>query len=172
MMRHKILFLLACAAWIVLAGHEKAFSEPVATLLEMKQAGHQLATNRGKNLEDMKKEIPSRERVGLPVYPGVFFASSVKGSDSGSVKMLPAVNLVATDPPEKIVAWYREHLDGWSYDERFELFFEGEGKVDIESLMSKPTITVMAEDDPGLDLMLYDTTGIRSRIILRYEPKD
>jgi hypothetical protein len=37
--------------------------------------------------------------------------------------------------------------------------------------MSMQTITVLAEDEPGFDLMSFETRGIKSRIIIRYEPK-
>lgn len=148
------------------------FAEPVAPMLKLNEGGLEIMKAQGKSPADMKKAVPSKASVGLPVYPGAFFASSTEGGKSGSVRMLPAVNLVSTDAPKVIKTWYAKHLaQDWTYDRRFDLFHKGKGKVGMGDLMSMPTITVLAEDEPGFDLMFFDTRGIKSRIIIRYTPK-
>lgn len=147
------------------------FAEPVAPLLEMTEQGLKLVKAQGKTLNDVEAEIPSRENISLPIYPEAYFASHVEGAEGSSTTMLPAVNLVATDPPEKVKEWYRKNLDGWTFNPTYELFHPEGATVDMASLMEIPTIAVMAEDDPGFDLMFYKAQAVKSRIIIRYDPQ-
>ena len=147
------------------------WAEPVAPLLELTDQGLKLVKSQGKTVEDIKREIPSRALIGLPVYPASYFASHMEGAESSSGKMLPALNLVSPDPLERVKEWYSNNLDGWSFNQTYDLFHPEGVTVDMASLMEIPTIAVMTEDDPGFDLMFYKAQSIRSRIIIRYEPK-
>jgi hypothetical protein len=165
-------FSLLILLMIALAVGQTVSAEPVAPLLKMTGEGLKMIKSQGKTLEDVAEAIPTKASVSLPVYPGAYFASSVENvHQEGSARKLSAVSIVSTAPPEKIKAWYRENLIGWTYDDMFDLFHEGRGKVDMGNLMGMQTITVTAEDDPGFDLMFYKAQGIKSRIVIRYEPK-
>ncbi len=153
---------------------QTAGAEPVAPLLEMTDQGLKMVKSQGKTLADVEKEIPAKASIGIPVYPATYYATHVKASESGSRPMLPSVSLVSGDSPEKIKTWYQNNLDGWKYDETFALFHDGKGQADMESLMSinTQTVSIMAEDEPGFDLMFYHADNVKSRIIIRYKPRD
>lgn len=163
-----VFFLVTCA------GIQTAGAEPAAPLLELTDQGMQMVKNQGKTLADVENNIPTKASIGIPIYPEAFYATHVEGTQEGSYPMLPSINLVSSDSPETITAWYRDNLAGWQYDETFVLFHDAEGEADMDSLMSveTQTVSIMAEDDPGLDLMFYKTDDVKSRIIIRYKPKE
>jgi hypothetical protein len=143
------------------------FAEPVAPLLKLNERGLEVMKAEGKTLADMEKAVPTKASVGIPIYPGAFLASS-----SSSSTMLSAVNLVSSDSPETIKAWYEKNLTDWTYDPKFRLFHDGKGKVDWSSLMDMQTIEIVADEEPGLDLMFYETPKLKSRIIIRYKERE
>lgn len=153
---------------------QAAGAEPVAPLLEMTDQGLKMVKSQGKTLADVEKEIPAKASIGIPVYPNTYYATHVRGRQNGANSMLPSISLVSGDSPEMIETWYRNNLDGWKYDETYVLFHDGKGQADMESLMSikTQTVSIMAEDEPGFDLMFYHADHIKSRIIIRYKPRD
>lgn len=155
-----------------ISGRETVAATPVAPMLELTADGRKFIKSQGKTPEDSAATIPAKESIGLPIYPGAYFVSHLKNVGSNDT-LLAALNLVAEDPPEQIEAWYRKNLSDWSYSDTFALFYKGQGKIDMGSLMEMPTITITDEADPalqGFDLMFYESQKIKSRIIIRYVP--
>lgn len=170
----KTIRIFAAILLFTCCGIQAAGAEPVAPLLEMTDQGLKIVKSQGKTLADVEKEVPAKANIGIPVYPAAYYATHVEGSRNGSRPMLPSVSLVSEDSPETIKTWYRNNLGGWKYDETFALFHDGMGQADMESLMSikTQTVSIMAEDEPGFDLMFYHADHIKSRIIIRYKPRD
>ena len=147
-----------------------ASAEPVAPLSKYSKEGMKLIAQQNKTLKDLEKEIPSQAQVGIPVYPGATFASTV-GSEDGDLP--PTVNLIANDPPGKVKEWYRQNLSGWNYSEKLDLFYDGQTEPTFKDLFAGKyqTVGVMEEDGKGLDLMFLDIPEVKSRIQIVYKPK-
>ncbi len=155
-----------------IAGRQTGAATPVAPMLEMTADGRKFIKSQGKTSADIARTIPAKESIGLPIYPGAYFASHLDNVGSNGT-LLAALNLVAEDSPAQIEAWYRKNLSDWSYSDTFALFYKGQGEINMGSLMEIPTITITDEADPalqGFDLMFYESQKIKSRIIIRYVP--
>lgn len=156
-----ISFLLVCGS---------VSAEPVAPLSKYSKDGMKLIKQQNKSLEDLKKDIPSKEKVGIPIYPGATFASAIEGSEGG---LPPSVNLISNDPPEKVRKWYENNLEGWNYSEKLDLFYEGQKEPEISELFEGKyqTVSVMKEEGEGIDLMFLDVPDVKTRIQIVYKPK-
>lgn len=165
----KFLPLTACVSFFFTIS-STVYAEPVAPLSKYSKDGLKLIKQQNKSLEDLKKEIPSQEKVGIPVYPNATYASSMDGGDS----LPPSINLISSDPAEKVMKWYRENLEGWSYSEKLNLFYESrEEEPQIAELFEGKyqTVAVMEENGKGLDLMFLDIPDVKTRIQFIYKPK-
>ena len=74
------------------------FAEPVGLPLPFNELGKQ--ANSGKSEADLISKIPSKESVGLPVYPGSNFGSAMTGNGA-----LMSVQMLSKDDPDKVIAW-------------------------------------------------------------------
>ena len=166
MQRLKICFVVT-AAMMILFISLPAWAEPAAPMAPLKKEGMDLMKMQGKTMTDVEQEIPDKQEVGVPIYPGAMYVSHM---DTGSGDMLPSLNLVASDPPERVRAWYRGTLEGWSYSDTFQLFYKGEGEISLSDLMQTESVNVSAEEGQALDLMFSDVPDVKSRIQITYTP--
>ncbi len=109
----------------------------------------------------VQNNIPSRSEVHVPPYPGavVFMVHTtdqvkqVIGKDG-----FAEIKLVTTDPIEKIVQFYKEHLPDWSYHEDYSIFWYGEDEFSLARLMEgMPNITIQ-EATPVTQRLIPDAT--------------
>ncbi len=78
-------------------------------------------------------QLKALERTGIPVYPG---ATYVTGDESAAM----VIWFGTTDPPEKIMDWYRDRLSGWS-ETSFNgtsVIYKGPKGLDAKALSAKP----------------------------------
>lgn len=115
---------------------DSALTETGKLMKRMKQSG-----------EEMK--VPSKEEVGVPIYPGAYLSSTSSGSG------LPMVTLLSADPPEKVTAWYKDNLKGWSYNSLLKVFYEGPDKLPIGKIMERPQVVIVPGDKDVL-FGMYD----------------
>ena len=161
------LVLLVSLSLLLVAG-SMVSAEPVAPLSNYSKKGMGLIRQQNKTLDDLKKEIPSRETVGIPIYPGATFASSLSGQG-----LPPTVNLISNDPPDQVKAWYMKNLDGWGYSQMLNLFYDGRTEPKLAKLFAGKyqTVAIMEEEGKALDLMLLDVPNVKTRIQIVYKPK-
>jgi hypothetical protein len=169
---YSLLFLLGLGS--------PASAEPLAPLAPLaplskysKEGLTALELNKDMTLEDVRKTIPAKERVGIPVYPGATFASAFGGAE-GFESIPPFVNLISNDPLEKVKAWYGKNLPGWKYDDKWlQVFHDGPEGARVEDLDSGKYQLVSVEEEygGGLDLMYMDEPDIKTRIVIHYKPK-
>lgn len=138
-------------------------AEPVAPLPDFNDASKDMGLDPSK----VRDSIPTKASVGVPIYPGAFYLSvfPIEG-------MYPTVNLVTEDSLEDVREWYEKNLDGWTYDEMFELFAEGDSGFDFTKMGSMQTITLLKQDVVAMDMMFYDLPEITTRIQISYKPKE
>ena len=166
------------AAAFLLVNLNPAFAEPIAKLAPLNDFGKQAVALQGKTEEDMRKDIPSREMIGLPAFPDSYFAGA--GGDGESIDTLM---LISTADPEKVVAWYGEKLDG-SWQNRPELATKVLGEIAVFVKTENKTISAMDSlkyqqiriskvdkpEDTGFAAMMFDVSGIRSMINMTVKP--
>jgi len=120
--KSRIKILLGFLACIALSP-ASASADPVGDLLEFSHVGEQMMASQG-----IKKEIPTKQTVGLPVYPGAFYTGAMAGEG-----MLPTIVMASGDPIETIKEWYANQ-DGLSYEDTFQTFYVGEKYVALFSI--------------------------------------
>ena len=141
-----------------------AAADPVASLPMFNHVGEQLMISGNRTREDVAREIPSREEVGLPVYAGVYYNGTIEAE-----QMMPAVVLASGDPIETIMAWY-EGQSGLSYNDEFAVFYAG------DEFVMKETESIYLQDiseNPSASAggMVFDMDGMKTQITIRYKPK-
>lgn len=141
-------------------------AEPVAPIAQLNDSGKAMLELQGKTEKDLVNSIPSKEGVGVPIYPGAMFLSALSGSEG----MLPGLNLVSEEPLEKVKMWYEKHLEGWSYSDMMMLYHEGTGKLSFADAMKTPTVNVIALEPDAFDLMIFDVPNGKTRIQITYRP--
>ena len=174
-MKRSIILLIAI---LMLVWAVSAVAEPIAPLAPLNDYGRQSFAAKGKTEADVKKEIPSREMVSIPAYPGTFFAMSGKSNGELSV-----VQLISKDTPEKVIAWYKKQLgEDWQYVPS--LAIEEMGQVGVfvntddpnvdafDSLKYKQLAVSKIEKpgDTGFIEMVFDVTGMKSMIVMTVKP--
>ena len=159
--------------WVV-----SAIAEPIAPLATLTDVGKQVFAAEGKTEADMKKDVPPKELVGIPAYPGSLFVMA-----EGDENELTMVQLISKDSPEKVVAWYKKQLGKeWQYvpglaTKRLndvEIFVKTDKKniSEIDSLSYKQLEVAKVEKpgDTGAIGMVFDVGGIKSWIIMTLKP--
>jgi len=143
-----------------------AMAEPVGDLLPLTETGVAIYAMSGKTVDDVRGTIPSRETVGLPVYPGAFYTSRFDGEG-----MLPWVIMASSDPVEIVKAWYADQ-EGLTWNDMFELFHAG----DTYEMMAVDSVLLQdISDDPSQStggLAGFDMSGMKTQITIAYTPKD
>ena len=121
--------------------------------------------------------VPDRDSVGIPPYPG---AKIFQTRDAGEMsvndetfKTIAYVKLLSTDPVDQVVAWYKEQLKTYTFEDVFGVswvFWKGKGKFNgldirqtttIQNVMISETIAAMEYDK--------DMKGAKSVIEVTYE---
>jgi len=142
-----------------------AVADPIGDLPEFNEGGEQILGAHGRSREDLKKEIPSRATVGLPVYPGAFYTGKMEAEG-----MLPTVIMVSGDPIAKVQEWYASQ-EGLSYHDTYATFYVGDDYVMMESE------TVFLQDisgDPSASFsgLAFDMEGMKTQFSISYKPKE
>jgi len=124
-------------------------------------------------------KVPDISEVGIPPYPNAKVyqtkgASEMVANDEKIIK-LPYIKLLSTDPAETVVAWYKDHLEGYTYEDVFGVswvFWKGDKQyngLDIRLLSTIENVAISA----AIKEMDYDADmqGTQSVIDIYYEPK-
>ncbi|MDF1581410.1 MAG: hypothetical protein P1P74_11635 [Desulfuromonadales bacterium] len=172
----KSIYLLAFV--MTVAWSSATFAEPVAPLATPNAYGKQSFAVEGKTIADVEKELPSKEMVDIPAYPGSLFAM---GSEANGE--LSSVQLISTASPAEVIAWYKKTLGkDWQYSPN--LAIKEAGQVGVFVNTHKKNISAMdalkhrqlsvskveKPGDTGFIEMMFDVTGIRSMIVMTLKP--
>lgn len=123
--------------------------------------------------------VPDKASVEIPPYPGARIyqtrpASEMTANDE-KMKTLPYIKLLSTDPYEKVLAWYKEKMTGYSSEDVFGtgwIFWKRKGKfnsLDIRDTMTSQNLLVsIANKAFGYD---EDMKGTKTVIEVTYVPK-
>lgn len=161
--KSRIKMLLGFLACIALSP-ASASADPVGDLLEFSHVGEQMMASQGKGHADIKKEIPTKQTVGLPVYPGAFYTGAMAGEG-----MLPTIVMASGDPIETIKEWYANQ-DGLSYEDTFQTFYVGEKYL---MMQSEAVFLQDISKDPSVSVggLVFNMDGMKTQISISYIPK-
>lgn len=172
----KIIYSFTILSALIFAG--SSFAEPIAQLAPLNAFGKQSFAAEGKTEEEARKDIPSKEMVGLPAYPDSYFAGAMGDEDS-----LSSVSLMSKANVEDVIAWYQKNLGG-EWQNVPELATKQIGEVAVFVKSDKKKISVMDSfklqqiriskvekpEDTGFAAMMFDVTGIKSMINMTVKP--
>lgn len=124
-------------------------------------------------------QVPDKSAVEIPPYPGArVFQTRQAGemtANDKKIKTLPYIKLLSTDPQDKIVAWYKKQLKGYTAEDVFGtgwMLWKQKGKfnaLDIRDTMTHQNVYISkAIAAFGYD---KDMKGTKSVIEITYEPK-
>ena len=140
------------------------FAEPVGDMLPLTDMGEAMLVMSGASIEDEAAKIPSKEAVGLPVYPGAYYTATFGGEG-----MLPSVIMASSDPMEKVKSWY-ENQEGLTWSDMFGLFYVGD---EYEMMVTESVFLQDISEDPSVStggLGGFDMSGMKTQITISYEP--
>lgn len=124
-----------------------------------------------------KYPVPTKDEVGIPVYPGAVISSvSAPREDTLKFKkeILPFVILVSKDSPEKVISYYKKKLtsaNGWNYNDEFKTFVKGPPGSSLTGFI--PAVAIRDESGENFDLVYVDQdlkNRLKSRIEITYNP--
>lgn len=124
-------------------------------------------------------QVPDKSVVEIPSYPGAKVFQTKNASEMNAnnkmYKTLPYIKLLSTDPPDKIVAWYKNQLKGYTYEDVFGVawvFWKGEGTFNGMDIRQRMTIQNVGISE-AIAAMGYDDVmkGTQSVIEVTYEPR-
>ena len=72
------LSLIALVSWAI-----SVWAEPAAPFLPYNDMGKKLLSSQGKTPTDAQKEAPTKEQVGMPIYPSSYLGTT--GESSGEL---------------------------------------------------------------------------------------
>jgi len=141
-----------------------ACADPIGKVPELNHSGAQILAASGKSHADIVSEVPSRETVGLPVYPGALYTGSVTADG-----MLPSVIMVSGDSVETVKEWYLGQA-GLSYSETSDIFYVGD---EYKMMESESVMLQDISDDPQASFsgMAFDMEGMKTQFTISYKPK-
>jgi hypothetical protein len=141
-----------------------ASAEPIGDVPELNHAGAQVLAASGKSRADIVNEVPSREMVGLPIYPGALYTGSMTADG-----MLPSAIMVSGDSVEKVKEWYMSQAD-LSYNETSDIFHAGDEykMMKSESIMLQD---ISADPQASFSGMAFDMKGMKTQFTVSYKPK-
>lgn len=117
--------------------------------------------------------VPPADDVGVPCYPGAVVVSILK--PQGDAMPMETINLVSSDPPEKVLAFYKAKLlsmPGWKWSASFKFFYKGDKETDAFA-MKIPGLTVQEETGESFDLQAMADSVAKSaktRIQVIFKP--
>jgi len=153
-----------CILLVSLGLSGPAMAEPVGDLLPFTETGEALFAMSGKTVDEVRATIPSRETVGLPVYPGAVYTAQFTGEG-----MLPSVIMASADPLDEVKAWYAGQ-EGLTWNDMFELFYVGDS---YEMMATESVFLQDISEDPTQStggLAGFDMTGMKTQITIAYKP--
>ena len=172
-----LLIVISLIVWVV-----PAVAEPIAGLAPLNSLTKQSLAAEGKTEADMLNELPSKELVGVPGYPGSFFGGAMNTGEGTDV-VLTSVTLMSKDSPEKVTEWYTKNLgSSWgSFPDQITgalkevgVFFETDKKtLDMMDSFKLKQVRISRVEDPsdtGFAGMMFDVTGIKSMINITVKP--
>jgi hypothetical protein len=171
----KLILLLTILTFVCAA---TAVAEPIAPLAPLNALAKQALAAEGKTEADMLKDVPPKEVVGIPAYPGSYFGVSM-----GTGDVLNSVTLMSRDSPEKVVQWYEKKLgSAWQSApdqitaalKEVGVFLETDKKnisaMDAMKLKQVRISKVENPTDTGFAGMMFDVTGIKTMINIAVTP--
>jgi hypothetical protein len=172
----KISLLLAAAILIIWT--VPAAAEPIAALAPLNSFAKQSLAAEGKTEADMLNDVPPKELVGIPGYPGSYFGGSM-----GTDEVLTSVTIMSKDSPEKVVKWYADNLgSSWrsfpdqvtSALKEVSVFIKTDKKtIDAMDAMKLKQVRISKVESPtdtGFASMMFDVTGIKTMINITVTP--
>ncbi|WP_025322005.1 DUF4412 domain-containing protein [Deferrisoma camini] len=138
----------------------------IAPPAPLNSSGRQILEMKGMTEADRLREVPLRDEVGLPAMPGAYFTMSSTGT-SGMGKPIREAYLVTTEPFQGVDAWYRRRLpEDWQREQQPDgsVLYRPKGA----GPMVPPYVSIQKTGGQGMDLMLLDLPGARTRIVLGY----
>lgn len=121
-------------------------------------------------------DIPSKDTVGLPAYPGAVIVAYKGASEmiANDVKYetLPLLVLSTMDEPAKVAVFYKEKLKEWKYKREFDMFdvfWTGRDEfnnLDIRETMTIPNIIIMESTAQTNEFM----PEARTKITIVFKP--
>ena len=166
-MQFKTVSVLTLALLLPLA----AAAKPYAPLPALSAAGKLYQKNAANKGISMVAE-PSTAEVGVPAYPNSEFVSATLGGKSAGGAVLPTVVLVTNDSSQQVHAWYKNHLHGWTWDNKFDLFVQGNsGLKNFSRLFDTPHVFVQQTNLNDPEYNNYVVRGVRTRIEIAYRPQ-
>jgi hypothetical protein len=139
-------------------------AEPAGEMLPLTEMGESLLAMSGASIEDHAAKIPSKETVGLPIYPGAYYTATFEGEG-----MLPSVIMASADPMDKVKGWY-ESQEGLTWSDMFGLFYAGDK---YEMMVTESVFLQDISADPSNStggLGGFDMSGMKTQITISYEP--
>ena len=140
-------------------------AEPVAGLPELNHVGEQMLASQEQTAADLIARIPSREMVGIAVYPGALYTGEIEGTG-----ILPSVVLASAEPIEKVKAWY-DNQPGFTYEETLNLFYLGDEYVMME------TESVFLQDisenpQASAGALMFNMADMKTQMTISFKPKE
>lgn len=137
-----------------------------------------LSRNAPDNISGRNYTVPTKEEVGIPVFPGAVLTSvSAPREDTLKYKqeILPFITLVTTALPQEVISFYKRNLNeanGWNFTEEYRTFVKGQ----LSSVLSGfvPAVEVRDETGDNFDLVYVDERlkeKLRTRIRITYKPE-
>lgn len=88
-----------------------------------------------------EEDIPDKGALAVPAYPGAIIVAlnkSFRRDSQGKLMGLSTIELLSTDPYEKIVTYYKKRLPGWN-EKSYQLshYFAQSGDVESNSIAMK-----------------------------------
>lgn len=121
--------------------------------------------------------VPGKDEVGMPVYPGAFIVALLDGGsvvmNDDTIMTLPSITLATTDEQAKVVSFYKEQLKDWKYKnsyDMFDIFWIGPDEfnnMDMAQGMTIPNLVVFESTDGEPNFMPEAKTAIT----IVYKPK-
>ncbi|MDH5736405.1 MAG: hypothetical protein OEY87_09810 [Gammaproteobacteria bacterium] len=172
----KLFYALTILTTLIYSG--SSFAEPIAQLAPLNAYGKQSFAAEGKTEAEARQDIPSREMVGLPAYPGSYFAGAAGDEDA-----ISSVTLMAKSSAEDVAAWYGKTL-GREWQNVPELATKQLGEIAVFVKSDKKKISAMDSfklqqiriskvekpGDTGFAAMIFDVTGIKCMINMTIKP--
>lgn len=161
-----VLFLVVALLFGIIAiagcGGDKTVTEEDVTITE-KNGDVTITDEEGK---ETYTESLSEEDLGVPIYPGSKMsegdAGSVTTETAGEATTVSGAVLFTTDPLDKVIAWYKDELQGKAGFTDTSMSAEGE-TVGMFSYMDgeemKTIIIGEADDTDGTEIIVSSSTG-------------
>lgn len=158
------IMLSVCAVALIMFVSAPASAGPVGELPKLNDHTVQILAFQGKSVSDMKSEIPSKETVGLPIYPG-----SVYTTEFLMEGMPNTVVMASQDPMEEIKEWYSKQEE-LTWSDMMQMFYVGDEYV---MMQSEAVMLMDISEDPQVSAggLAFDMTGMKTQISISYNPK-